>query len=237
MAHTAVIGATGLVGSQILSQLLESSLTTRIQAITRRPFPPFNLPAEVVSKLNSIVEPDSSKWPASVVQTDVFFSALGTTRGDAGGIEKQRKIDYELNLEMAKAAKEKGVKTYVLVSSAGASVNSFAAYSKMKGELERDVIALKFEKTIILRPGLLVGNRGEKTRTLEQPLHSVANFMGKITPVLKDVWAQEDSTVARAAIRAAFEEATWEGRTLTRDGEDGKVWIMSQKEIVELGKK
>ena len=34
-------------------------------------------------------------------------------------------------------------------------------YLKMKGEIEEHVKELGFERTIILRPGLLVGNRTE----------------------------------------------------------------------------
>lgn len=39
-----------------------------------------------------------------------FFSALGTTRAQAGSLEAQRKIDFDLNLELAQKAKEGGVR-------------------------------------------------------------------------------------------------------------------------------
>lgn len=119
----------------------------------------------------------------------IFFSGLGTTRGAAGSVEKQRKIDYDLNLSLAKAAKASGVKVYVLVSSGSANANSMFAYVKMKGELEDSVKALNFEHTVILRPGLLVGNR-EETRMAEAVFRHVARFVGSFGNALKDPWAQ-----------------------------------------------
>lgn len=91
----------------------------------------------------------------------IFFSALGTTRGQAGGFEQQRKIDFDLNLELAKKAKEAGVKVYVLISSAGVSTASRFGYTKMKAELEEAVKSLDFEHTVLVKPGLIVGSRDD----------------------------------------------------------------------------
>lgn len=91
---------------------------------------------------------------------------MGTTRAAAGGLDNQRKIDYDLNLELAQAAKKAGVKVCVLISSGGASANGFSAYLKMKGELEEAIKELDFEKTVILRPGFLLGPR-DHTRVVE----------------------------------------------------------------------
>jgi uncharacterized protein YbjT (DUF2867 family) len=96
----------------------------------------------------------------------IFFSGLGTTKAAAGSIEAQRKIDYDLNLDLAKAAKESGVDTYVLISSGSANAQSNFAYVRMKGELEDAVKALGFKHTVILRPGLIVGGR-EDSRPAE----------------------------------------------------------------------
>lgn len=47
----------------------------------------------------------------------------------------------------------------VLVSSGGANATSFMAYPQMKGQLEEDVKAMGFDHCVILRPGLLIGER------------------------------------------------------------------------------
>ncbi|KAI4852293.1 hypothetical protein E4T44_01579 [Aureobasidium sp. EXF-8845] len=42
----------------------------------------------------------------------------------AGSIAARRKIDYDLNLSLAKSAKASGVEIYVLISTSGASPTS-----------------------------------------------------------------------------------------------------------------
>ena len=58
---------------------------------------------------------------------------------------------------LARAAKESGAKVYVLISAQAASAMSSLALPKMKGELEDSIMALGFEHTVILRPGLILG--------------------------------------------------------------------------------
>jgi uncharacterized protein YbjT (DUF2867 family) len=212
MTSTAVVGSTGLVvsfsssrdkislqlrpntpanvpfqGSHILSTLLSHPSIASVHALARRQ------PASTDSKLHSLVSTDSDQWPAQLSAVSpppaIFFSALGTTRGAAGSLEKQRKIDYDLNLSLAKAAKASGVKVYVLISSNGALASSRLPYLQMKGELEDSVKALDFEHTVLLRPGLIVGDRQE-TRLGEAVARNIAKLAGALGNALKDPWAQ-----------------------------------------------
>ena len=104
-------------------------------------------------------------------------------------MEAQRKIDYDLNLALAKAAKESGIKVCVLISSSGTSASSRIPYSKMKGQLEEAVKELGFPYTVILRPGLLVGERTE-SRPMEAVIRGIAKGLGAISTGLTDFWAQ-----------------------------------------------
>ncbi|ODV81808.1 protein FMP52-1, mitochondrial [Suhomyces tanzawaensis NRRL Y-17324] len=152
-----VLGSTGLVGNQILKYIESVDAVTAITTLTRRQ------PKIASPKVNAIVEEDSSLWPKVISQqaqgTKVFFSAFGTTRAAAGSAENFRKIDYGINYDAAKAAKDLGVETFVLISTAGAKTSSPFLYPATKGKLEDDIIALKFPRTIILRPGVLLGDR------------------------------------------------------------------------------
>lgn len=140
-----------------------------------------------------MVSADSEQWPTQLSAVSpapsIFFSALGTTRGSAGSFENQRKIDYDLNLNLAKAAKTSGSKVYVLVSSGGADASSRFPYLKMKGELEESIKALEFQHMVILRPGLIVGNRQE-TRLGEAVARKFASLVGSLGNAFKDSWAQ-----------------------------------------------
>lgn len=157
----------------------------------------------------------------------IFFSALGTTKAQAGSVEAQRKIDYDLNLDLAKAAKEAGVDTYVLISSGSANSESSFAYVKMKGQLEDNVKKLGFKHTVIVRPGLILGGRDD-SRPAEFAFQSIAKALRSATPRLTDFWAQDAATIARAAINASVQ--CLDGKR--KEGE----WVLGQVEINALGK-
>ncbi|RMY35237.1 hypothetical protein D0864_16647, partial [Hortaea werneckii] len=159
--------------------------------------------------------------------SQLFISALGTTRGNAGGFENQRKIDYDLNLALAKAAKEAGTKHYVLISSSGANPNSPFGYPKMKGELEEAVKALGFEHCIILRPGLIVGERNE-SRMAEGVFRKIASAAGSVSNGLKDFWAQDADVIGRAAVKA--------GMNCLEGKEGEKFRVLGQSDIVRMGR-
>ena len=84
-----------------------------------------------------------------------------------------------------------------------------------------------FKHTVILRPGLILGER-EKSRTGEYFLQQIASGLGAISSGLKDSWAQDYTVIARAAVNA--------GLQCTEGKREPGVWILNQKDIVELGK-
>ncbi|KUJ23089.1 uncharacterized protein LY89DRAFT_663561 [Mollisia scopiformis] len=224
MASTAIVGSTGLVGANILSTLLTLPSISSVHSISRR------APSSTDPKLHPLVSAETSQWSTQFSSItpppSILFSALGTTKGLAGSVEAQRKIDYDLNLAIAQAAKAAGVKVYVLISTGGANAKSFIPYPKMKGELEESVKELGFEHTIILRPGLLVGNRND-SRFVEGVFRKVAGAMGSVANVLKDVWAQDADVVGKAAVAAGLQAL---------EGGKPKVWEIGQAEIIKLGR-
>jgi uncharacterized protein YbjT (DUF2867 family) len=131
-----------------------------------------------------------------------------------------------LNLDLAKAAKEAGVDTYVLISAGFASTDSYFAYYRMKGDLEEAVKGLGFKHTVIVRPGLIMGDRSE-SRPAEAVMRSIAKGLRSLTPKI-DRWAQDGSMIARAAINAGVQ--CMEGK------KEGGVWDIEMTDIVALGK-
>lgn len=194
--------------------------------------------AEPSSKLHSIIDSDSSKWASQISSLkpdevpQIFFSSLGTTKAKAGGLENQRKIDFDLNFLLAKAAKDVGVKTYVLISGglgASGGTQSSNAFVRLKSEVEVAVKELDFEHTVNVKPGLIVGDRGE-SRPIEAMFRGTAKLLGAISVgILKDGWAQDADVIARAAVKAGLQAGE------AKDG-DLKVWEVEQKEILSLGR-
>ncbi|KAK3112342.1 Protein fmp52, mitochondrial [Teratosphaeriaceae sp. CCFEE 6253] len=222
MTTASLVGSTGLVGSHILSTLSALPNVATIHAFARR-----ELKAD--AKLKPVISSDTTTWASQYsADSQIFFSALGTTRANAGGVEAQRKLDYDFALELARAAKAAGTKAYVVISSAGASSTSPLAYPKMKGELEEAVKALDFDHTVILRPGLIVGERAQ-TRMFEGGMRKMAWAMGSVGGNrLKDFWAQDVDVIAKAAVKAGLD--CLEGK------QAAKVVMLDQADIVRLGR-
>lgn len=190
-----VIGSTGLVGRELVKLLLEDGRAFRVVSFVRR------ASGVTHEKLEEhVVDFRDASWH-HLIAGDVLFSALGTTIAAARSKEAQYEVDHTFQLRTAEAAAKAGVPTYVLVSSASASPRSPIFYSRMKGELERDVRQLAFQKVIILRPGLLLGER-ETPRTGEKLAAAMMSVVARV-PGLRKYRGIEGRTVARAMLQGA----------------------------------
>lgn len=195
-----VIGATGLVGSELVRQLLDDSRFGQVRVFVRKSTGISH--QKLSEQLIDLENPDSWKY---MLTGDVLFSALGTTLKKAGSKAAQWKVDYDGQYNFAKAAAANHVPALVMVSSAGASANSPIFYSRMKGELDRDVKKLPIERITLIKPGILAGDRKE-SRPAEKVSIRMMEAFGKI-PGLKKYRPIHASLVARAMIRAALDTA------------------------------
>jgi uncharacterized protein YbjT (DUF2867 family) len=201
-----VIGATGLVGKQLVLLLLENNDFEKVRIFVRRDsgIKHPKLEQRVVNFS------DETNW-AKFLTGDVLFSALGTTLKQAGSKGKEYEVDFTFNLNFAKKAKENAIKNYVLVSSVGANTKSRIFYTRMKGELDEAVTRIGFANLSVLRPSSLVGNRTEK-RLAEKLSIPVVSFLTQF--MLKKYRPIRDKTVARAMINAVLnpnpEKTIWE---------------------------
>ncbi|KAL9584367.1 MAG: hypothetical protein Q9203_004688 [Teloschistes exilis] len=225
MTTAAVFGSTGAVGGSILNTLLASDAFASVKTISRRPLKPQS------PKLEACEEVDTSKWIGMIStlspKPSAVFNAVGTMRAQAGGLQNQWKIDHDLCIETAKAAKEAGVKTYVFVSGAGirSLLGRYLPYSKMKIGVEEAIRELNFEYAIILRPGMVLGERDiPKAPFLEKSIGS----LHKISPAFQDMIGQDQKIIGRAAVAAVC---------LAHEGKaPSKYWVLEQADIVKYGR-
>ncbi|MCG6185881.1 NAD(P)H-binding protein [Maribellus maritimus] len=207
-----VIGATGLVGSQLIPLLLENEQFEKVRIFVRRDS---NIQHPKLEQ--QVVDfGDEQTWKTHLTG-DVLFSALGTTLKQAGSKEKEYEIDFTFNLNFAKKAKENGIENYVLVSSVGANTDSRIFYTRMKGELDEAVSKIGFKNLTILRPSSLTGNRKEK-RTAEIISIPILLLLTKF--VFKKYRPIKDKTVAQAMINAILKPTSkktiWEADEVLR---------------------
>jgi len=151
-----IAGATGLVGSLCLKQLLDDPAYAQVISISRRPA------SESHPKLvQKIVEFDNLSQLAPIAANDAFC-AMGTTNGKAGSREAYRKIDFGYSKAFAEFALGGGAQQFVLVSSVGANARSRAFYLRTKGQIEEVVTAMPFNSLHIFQPSFLMGSRTEQ---------------------------------------------------------------------------
>jgi uncharacterized protein YbjT (DUF2867 family) len=197
MSKTALlVGATGLVGGQLLRQLLDSPHYHRVTVLARRPM------LDNHPKLHSVVF-DFAKPDAALVQGDDVFCALGTTLAKAGSKSAQYQIDCVYPASIGQLARANGAQRYLLVSSVGADAASSNFYLKTKGDLEQQVAAMGFERFVAARPSFLLGQRAE-FRLGERVGIAVARLLGPLlVGSFKKYRGIEAAQVAAALLRFA----------------------------------
>lgn len=179
MKTALVVGATGLVGSELLSDLVKSPAYHKIHILVRK-----KTTVESSKIIEHIIDFDKIEAFQLDKPIDHIFCTLGTTIKKAKTKENFRKVDYDYVLKIGMKAKEWNVEKFLIVSSLGANARSSIFYNRVKGEIENALKELHLPHLFIFRPSLLMGNRkesrpGEKTAIT---LYKIINplFIGKL---------------------------------------------------------
>jgi uncharacterized protein YbjT (DUF2867 family) len=151
-----VLGASGLVGSQLVHMLLQDETFSQVTLFVRKELSFSDVKLKQITLDFNDLESYQSQFDGSVI-----FLCLGTTRKKTPNLENYRAIDYGITLRAANLAKSAGIEEVHLISAIGASSDSSIFYNKLKGEIEEDLIKIGFESTYIYQPSMLIGTRGE----------------------------------------------------------------------------
>jgi uncharacterized protein YbjT (DUF2867 family) len=169
-----VIGATGATGRELVKLLIDDIEVEKVTIFVR------NAPVIEHEKLIvHVIDFNKIQNHKDLIKGDVLFSALGTTKKDAGGKKEQYLVDYTFQHEFAKIAAINGVKNYSLVSSVGANSKSSFFYPKTKGALEDAVKKLNFQKIDIFQPPMLI-RQPDLMRAGEKSGIKILNKLNKI---------------------------------------------------------
>lgn len=213
-----VIGASGLVGGELVKQLLQDNTFSVIKLFLRNPLD-FNHP-----KLEQyIIDFSAIEKYSDSIKGDVVFCCIGTTIKTAGSKENFIKVDYTYAVNFAHVAKRNGVEKFILVSSMGADKNSSNFYLKVKGDVEADIARLKFNNLVVVRPSMLLGDRKE-FRLGELIAKKIMKALGFLfVGKLKKYKAIESKTVAKAMITLSNNELE-------------EVSVFENNRLLEIGK-
>ena len=196
-----IIGASGLVGSEILKAVEGNH--QEIVIISRK-----KLLSKSQSTKEILIDFDNLQL-SDIPKVNNVYIALGTdlNTSELLYIKKSRrkefkKVDYSYVIQLAKMAYKLGAESISIVSAVGANKNSKNLYLKTNGEMEEEVISIGYKKTIFAEPGHLLGNRPSKKF---RPEVAIMEFAAKILkPImigpLEDLKFIEASSVAKSLV-------------------------------------
>lgn len=194
-----IAGATGLIGSNLLDQLLNHPAYSKITAIVRT-----EMPKQHPKLQQLVVDFERLENHQSHIIGDVVFCVLGTTKSKTPDKAQYRKVDYQYPLDIAFIAQQNGASQYHLVSAMGANTNSSIFYSKLKGEVERDLKTIPFKTVHIYRPSLLDGERKEH-RSMEGMMIGMMRILNPLLiGSLKKYRSIKIETVASAMLKQSL---------------------------------
>ncbi len=198
-----LVGATGLVGSELLKLLVADPDFSEVIVYGRR------APASEHAKIHFIQgELGAMNNHRDELKGDVYFCCLGTTIKSAGSQENFRKVDFHGVVSFGRLAFAHKAKKLLVVSASGAHSQSKMFYSRVKGEAEKALKDLKLRSFVIFRPGLLVGEREEKRTGEKIGISSFRVFRHLMTKGLAKSIGTEVSLLTQRMLTEAKSEST-----------------------------
>ena len=200
MKTALLFGASGLVGSYLLNQLIKDTNYSKIKLFVRSV-------TEIIDPKVEIIKTDFNNLQnhKEDVKGDDCFFCIGTTKQNSSDKDEYRRVELDIPKEIAKIAKLNLVNSFIFVSAIYANPNSSGDYVRFKGLVEEELKRLNFPKLALMRPSFLMGDRKEK-RVGEK----IGIFVFKLlSPLLlgpiKKMRPIHSETVAKAMIKAANE--------------------------------
>ncbi len=193
-----VVGATGLVGREVLADLLADKRYTKVHSVGRR-----QLAGAIANHrrlAQHVVDFKDLSTLAALPAVDEVFIALGTTIKVAGSQAAFRAVDFEAVVAVARAARAQGATKLGVVSAMGADPRSPIFYNRVKGEMEVALAGLGFKSVVIARPSMLAGDR----EALNQPVRPGEGMALTFTRLFKPLIPANYRSVAARDVAAGL---------------------------------
>ena len=157
MKTALLFGSSGLIGGQLLNNLIQNNDYNKIKIFVRSE-------PEIKDSKIEIIKTDFNNLKNHVedIKGDDCFFCIGTTKQNSPDKNEYKRIERDMPVEIAEIAKANSVNSFVYVSSGFADPKNSGAYLRYKGEVEEGLKKLNFTKLGIVRPSFLLGNRKEK---------------------------------------------------------------------------
>ena len=200
MKTALLFGSSGLVGGNLLNQLIKDTNYSKIKLFVR------SVPEITDSKVE-VIQTDFNNLQnhkEDIMGNDCFF-CIGTTKQNSSDKDEYRRVEFDIPKEIAKIAKSNLVNSFIFVSALYANPKSSGDYVKFKGLVEEELKRLNFPKLALMRPSFLMGDRKEKRVGEKIGIFVFKLLSPLLFGTLKKMRPIHSETVAKAMIRAANE--------------------------------
>ena len=215
MKTAILFGSSGLVGQNLLNQLIKDSNYSKIKIFVRS-IPDISNPKVEIIKIDF----QNLEKSQNLIIGDECFFCIGTTKNNSPDKNEYRRIELDLPKKIAQISKSNGIRSLIYVSSGFADSKNSSDYLKFKGLVEEEIKSLNFEKIGILRPSFLLGKRKEK-RLGEKIGISIFKFLSPLfVGPIKKMKPIHSEKVAKAMIKIS--------------SGDFKQHVFESNEIVEI---
>lgn len=168
-----IVGASGLIGQHLLTQLLASSSYSKVIALVRKPLT-FTHPKLIQWQVDfqqlatelAAQETGQSSVRATFAGNgfpaiDDIFCTLGSTIKKAGSKAAFTEVDYHYPLMIAEHFYRQHSSLFAIVTAMAANQSSRLFYNQVKGRVETSLRAIGYQHLGIFRPSMLSGQRQE----------------------------------------------------------------------------
>lgn len=202
MPRAAIVGATGLVGQQLLKLLLNDHRYEEIHCIGRNRAD-IDSP-KLTQHILSLEGINTVKIDGGI---DHAFCTLGTTIDRAKNKKNFVKVDQDYVFAFAGWAVANGANTMAVNSSVGADPRSLNFYLNTKGKMEQSVSHAGFSSLVFVRPSLLVPTGRKDHRFGEELSYWILKLFGwLLMGKARRYRPVKPADVARAMLNAALEQ-------------------------------
>lgn len=148
-----MLGASGAVGTETLSALLQRKNIQKLTLLGRNPIS--NINGDVVQQ-HKISISDPSSYKEYLQGHTIAICTLGVGEPSKVSKEELVRIDKIAVLNFAIECKKVGIKHFELLASVGSDPKSVSFYLRTKGELVEALKALNFERLSIFQPSMIL---------------------------------------------------------------------------------
>ena len=200
MRTALIFGSSGLVGGNLLNQLIKDTNYSKIKLFVRS-VPKISDPKVEIVKIDF----NNLENHKEDIKGDDCFFCIGTTKKNSPDKDEYKRVELDVPKEVAKIAKSNLVNSFIFVSALYANPKSSGEYIRFKGLVEEELKELNFPKLGIMRPSFLIGNRKEKRVSETIGIFAFKLLSPLLLGPLKKMKPIHSETVAKAMISVANE--------------------------------